>query len=320
MRFFISLLMALILIAGSSLAKADPVSYGTVTADSSASYIDMGDMVVEDWDSFYDFLAQFPHLKKVDMFATYVKKPKIEELAARFPDLEFGWSMVIVEHIIRTDQTAFSTLHGDPSNPQHTGEDFSILKYCKNLMALDVGHNIIKDCSFLYGLPKLRLLIIACNNITDITPIGSLKDLEYLELFWNEVEDLTPLTNLTHLMDLNIVNNYIKDLTPLYEMKQLKRLWIKNYNKHGMLRPWEPVEALRNALPDTYIDNESTSTAGGWRNHPHYDTLYRMFRTTVYEPFEDSWPMDGTETEAGPVQDEADSAEKPQIVVVPAKH
>ena len=121
-------------------------------------------------------------------------------------------------------------------------------------------------------------------------------------------------------MDLNIVNNYIKDLTPLYEMKQLKRLWIKNYNKHGMLRPWEPVEALRNALPDTYIDNESTSTAGGWRNHPHYDTLYRMFRTTVYEPFEDSWPMDGTETEAGPVQDEADSAEKPQIVVVPAKH
>ena len=92
------------------------------------------------------------------------------------------------------DQTAFSTLHGDPSDPVHSENDFSILKYCKNLMALDVGHNIIRDVSFLYDLPKLRVLILACNCITDITPVGSLKDLEYLEIFWNQIGDISPLT------------------------------------------------------------------------------------------------------------------------------
>ena len=162
-------------------------------------------------------------------------------------------------------------------------------------MALDVGHNIIKDVSFLYDLPKLRVLILACNCIKDITPVGSLKDLEYLEIFWNQIEDISPLKNLTHLVDLDIVNNYIKDLTPLHEMKQLKRLWTHHFNMKGMMRPWEPIDALRAALPDTHIDNDSTSTAGGWRVHPHYDVIYRMFRTTVYEPFEDSYPFETEE-------------------------
>ena len=49
------------------------------------------------------------------------------------------------------------------------------------------------------------------------------------------------------------------------------------------------------SLPDTHIDNDSTSTAGGWRVHPHYDVIYRMFRTTVYEPFEDSFPFETEE-------------------------
>lgn len=284
------LLAALVIVSGAALGER--ASFGSVSADTTATYLDMGDMVISDWNGFYAFLEKFPSLEKVDMFATQVKKPKIEEMAARFPDIEFGWTMRIVEHTIRTDQTAFSTLHGDPSDPMHGEDDFSILKYCKNLMALDVGHNYIYDLSFLYDLPKLRVLIVACNCITDITPVGSLKDLEYLELFWNRIEDISPLTNLTHLIDLNLVNNYIKDLSPLYEMKTLKRLWTHHYNMHGMLDPATPMRQLREALPDVHIDNDSTSTAGGWRVNPHYDVIYRMFRTTVYEPFEDSYPLE----------------------------
>ena len=284
------LALMLLFAFAAGLAQAETVSFGGVTVDTDAAYVDMGDMVITDWNGFYAFLDSLTDVKKVDMFGTEVKKPKIEEMAARYPEIEFGWTMRIVEHTIRTDQTAFSTLHGDPSDPVHTGDDFSILKYCRNLKALDVGHNIIRDVSFLYDLPKLRVLILACNCITDITPVGSLKDLEYLEIFWNQIDDISPLTNLTHLMDLDIVNNYIRDLTPLHEMKQLKRLWTHHFNMKGMMRPWEPIDALRAALPDTHIDNDSTSTAGGWRVHPHYDVIYRMFRTTVYEPFEDSYP------------------------------
>ena len=42
------------------------------------------------------------------------------------------------------------------------------------------------------------------------------------------------------------------------------------------------------ALPDTYIDSVSSSVDGGWREHPHFYAIQRMFaKGGQYEPFED---------------------------------
>ena len=299
------LFLILLALMGSALADTDYVTYtndlGTFKAPRDAEAIDLGNLRVpntdDDFKAFRQFLSQFPNLKKVDMFATEIRRPKIEYLANAFPDVEFGWTMVLscsnplhperTPHKIRTDATAFSTLHNNTTT-EHTALDFSILKYCKNLQALDLGHNRITDLSFLYDLPHIKVLILACNiELRDITPIGSLKELQYLELFKNDIHDISCLANCTELVDLNLCFNRISDLSPLQHLTKLRRLWIFNSNNYSDEYPVSPetVRALRKALPDCKVDDVSYSTLGGWREHPRYDTIYEMFWGTEYIPF-----------------------------------
>lgn len=294
MKKWLCALLALLLVLSCYIVfaeQAPTASFKKTSFPTDAEYIDLEKITVGtgDMDAFYAFLAKFPNLKKVDMFSTRIGRLRIEALTSRFPDIEFGMTMVLAKHEIRTDATAFSTLHGYETF-EHNTIDFSILKYCKNLYALDVGHNLINDLSILYELPKLRVLILAGNQINDITPIASLKDLEYLEIFKNDVHNIEALSELPHLVDLNITSNRIKDLSPLQNVKTLRRLWILNSNAYSQVKTLDPVQvlALREALPDTYIDEDSAGTEGGWREGHHYDVIYEMFNTAKrYIPFND---------------------------------
>lgn len=257
-----------------------------------AEEIDLGKVGVaaNEYEDFYEFLRQLPNLKRVDMYKTKVPRKRVEEMAAQFPDIEFGWTMAVGDHEVRTDITAFSTAHSDTSR-RHKNEDFSVLKYCKNLQALDIGHNAVTDLSFLQDLPNLKVLIVVDNQFQDISPIASLTELEYLEIFFNDVRDISCLTSLTKLKDLNICFNRISDISPLHEMTWLQRLWISQYNSHNPTIKPDPaeVEALRAALPDTEVDSTAKSSIGNhWRDHPHYKVLKQMFKTQTYLPFEDS--------------------------------
>ena len=234
--------------------------------------------------------GNLPNLKKVDMFQQPIGRTRRETLQETFPEIEFGMTMIIGgEHYLRTDATAFSTLHGLPGQIWHTSDDFSALKYCRNLYALDLGHNYIDDLSFLYDLPKLRVLILAKNLLTDITPIGSLKDLEYLEIFGNDVSDISILATLPHLADLNITGNRVADLNPLREIRSLQRAWVCRSDKYYLHvnEDAEAVSLLRQTFPEAEIDDFSEGTDGTWRKHPHYFTIQRVFETGVYEPFDD---------------------------------
>ena len=302
---FLLILAAVSLLLFPALAETEYVTYanewGSVKVKKDAVSVDLGKLPVPntdgDYRAFKSFLAKLPNLEKVDMFATEIRRPRIEELAQAFPDVEFGWTMVIscsnplhperTPHKVRTDATAFSTLHNNKTS-EHTAADLSILKYCKNLQALDIGHNRVTDLSFLYDLPHLKVLIVACNlDLRDITPIGSLKELQYLELFKNDVHDISCLANCTELVDLNICFNRISDLTPLYGLQKLRRLWLFNSNNYSdeYPVPREAVRALQQALPNCRIDSVSWSTEGGWRQHPRYDTIYEMFWGSEYIPF-----------------------------------
>ena len=275
--------------------------YGSVTVDKYTEYVDLGSAKLpnddSDFNNLYKFLSKLPNVKKVDMFSTDIRRARIDELVKRFPDVEFGWTMVLpchnelhperTPHRIRTDATAFSTLHNNTCT-EHTAEDFAILKYCKNLQALDIGHNRVTDLSFLYDLPHLKVLIVACNiELKDITPIGSLKELQYLEIFKNDINDISCLANCTELVDLNICFNRISDWSPLEGLTHLRRLWMFNSNNYSdnIPVPKEAVNALRRALPDCKVDDVSYSTLGGWRDHPRYDTIYAMFAGSDYIPF-----------------------------------
>lgn len=284
MKKLLTLLLLLVL-TGS--AGAEPLTFQkTFTADSQAESIDFGDIQVKSIDQLVDYLAQFPNLKRVDMFATRIHPASIDKLAETFPQVEFGWTMRIGDHWVRTDQTAFSTLHGN-SSPQHDEDDFRYLKYCRNLLALDIGHNAVKDVSFLYDLPKLKVLILACNQIEDITPVGSLTDLQYLELFKNEINDVSALAACTELIDLNICFNRITDWSAIQGLPKLERLWLYNSNNWSTSDPVpkEAIAALQAALPQCQIDSTSYSTLGGWRDHKRYYVVYNMFKYSEYVPF-----------------------------------
>ena len=303
------LLAFLLLVCAPALAEEDTVTltfgYNSITVPADSEYVDLGELAVPysegDYARLDKFIESLPNLKKLDMFATDIRKPQIEHLAEKFPDIEFGWTMAIPcvnnsnpgrnLHRIRTDATAFSTYHNSYCT-LHTNEDLSVLKYCKNLKALDLGHNNITDLTFLYDHPDLRVLILGRNNyITDITPIGSLVNLEYLELFSAKVTDITPLLNCTKLLDLSLCNNLIEDLSPLYEMKSLRRLWLWKYNRNApsAIVPKDIENKLREALPDCLINVNSDPSQGGWRNPgTRYDTIKEMFkyRDSEYIPFD----------------------------------
>lgn len=294
MRKILSLLCLLVLAACLPLMVLgeETVKFKKLTVPADAEYIDLGKTVVEakEDEQFFKFLESLPNLKKVDMFSTKLIRRRIVKYAERFPNIEFGWTMVIAAREVRTDITAFSMRNSDRSY-RYGAEEFSILKYCKNLMALDLGHNQLKnDLDFLYDLPQLKVLILVDNTLDDITPIASLKNLEYLELFYNTIHDITPLAELTSLVDLNICFNRIADLSPLTGLTGLKRLWIRNSNSRNVSVKLDPavVEMLEAALPDTYIDSTSSSVDGGWREGSHYECIRRMFKKGgVYEPFPD---------------------------------
>ena len=304
--FWIGLLLLLLC----PLAALADVEFEGLSFPEDAEYIDLDEYVVKDFEVFADFLDRLPRLKQVDMWKNRITAEQCDFLASRFPDMKWGWTMVIKawdhEHLVRTDYTSWSTLHNNKS-AKHTSEDFSVLKYCWNLLALDVGHNNVTDLDFLYGLPKLRVLIVACNSVTDITPVASLKDLEYAELFNNRITDITPLKDLDHLLDLNLCFNRIGDLSPLLGLPNLQRLWLYSCQRTNTVPKGETVDAIRAAMPDTLVDTSHYSTAGTWRytsgdtRHPHYAVIVSMFGEnhlhprTEYVPFRESWPLEGGE-------------------------
>lgn len=284
-RVLIALLLGLAMLAAP--CAAEPITACGITVDTEDTCIDFGDVKVtkEQIPELMEMLDRMPNLTQVDMYASSLKLAETDLLFDRYPDIFFGWTVYIGDHKLRTDITAFSTLHGPTTDPMHSERQFKNLRYFKNLRALDVGHNWVEDISFLYDLPKLEVLILACNDIKDITPIASLKNLVYLELFTNNVRDISPLAGLTNLRDLNIKNNPVTDITPIMSMTWLERFWY-GMNK-GDRVPKEQRDALEAALPDCEIDWINNPTEGTWRQHPHYFALYDFFRTQEYVPFED---------------------------------
>ena len=310
MRKWIIALLAALLALFAGAACADKTFEG-VTVPDDAVYVDFGGTAVRDLNGLADFLAQLPNVTRVDMFANEMRKADCDALAERFPGIRWGWTLVISSrdhrHLIRTDATAFSTLHNNKSS-QHTSADFEILKYCWDLKALDIGHNATESLEWIRNLPKLRVLILACNRVEDISPLADLHDLEYAELFKNRISDLTPLSGLTHLLDLNICFNRINNWDPLMGLTGLKRLWC--YRSGWFWRndeiPRDVVRALKAALPNTEVDSTHYSTAGTWRYlnqktmHPHYAVIVQIFGAdhlhpgSGYVPFADSWPEEET--------------------------
>lgn len=261
-------------------AQGSLTLYDKIQVPLDAQLLDLGETRIVNLDKLRGYLNQLPNLTEVRMPQTRVSLSQLEALQADYPNITFLCQYSLVRGVLSTSQTAFSTLNS-LADKRYPESRFVGLRHSPGLLALDLGHNQIEDLSFLRALPGLRVLILADNHITDLGPLADLPDLEYIELFMNRFTDLSPLAGLSKLRDLNLCRNQIEDITPLLGLTQLERLWLPDNFLSA-----EQKQQLEAALPDTRIQYEwSRSTDHGWRKHPRYDILFRMFKSGVYAPF-----------------------------------
>lgn len=213
-------------------------------------------------------LPYFPCLKKLDMSFCGISDAEMDALNQRHPNISIVWTVTMGMAKIRTDAVFF---YPAGVNYYPTNEEMQKLRYCTELIAIDIGHTRATDCDFLWYTPKVKYLILADTGITDITPVGNLKDLIYLELFNLRIIDYSPLLNCTKLQDLNIGTTH-GDPEPLSKMTWLHNLQWHRADQDPATK--EAVLKLPEQLPDTNVElypkKKARNIGGPWRYLPNY--------------------------------------------------
>ena len=210
-------------------------------------------------------MSYLPDAKQVFLGKCGLDNEELAALRERVRDsYKLVWTVQLGKKLTaRTDATTFMPVR------EHVyyflDEDAYNLRYCEDMLCVDVGHMGLTNIDFVKGMPHLQILILAHNGqLQDISPISSCKELIFLELDWSAVKDFTPLVGCTSLEDLNIGLTY-PSVEPLMQMTWLKNLWM--VDRGGAYQ-------LSQALPDTKIVATANATVGaGWRNLPNY---YKM--------------------------------------------
>lgn len=236
---------------------------------SDVTEIDLSGMYFTSLEEVEQELVWFPALEKVILCNTGTgpKEPFDHETMAAFrekmrPSYKVVWSVDINGLEVRTDDTYFM-----PAKHHKVVTNFQVqnLKYCEDMICVDLGHMAIQDISFVEGMPHLKYFIIVDAPLMFIEPISTCKELIYLEFFWTWINDFTPLLECTALQDLN-VSRTNGDPMVFKEMTWLKNLWING----NALTDAEKKE-LEAALPNTYIKYCYGMMAGnGWRDLQNY--------------------------------------------------
>lgn len=214
---------------------------------------------MEDPAALEEMLPYFPRLQKVIMTDCGLDNETMDALDKRHEDVRFVWTVDVGEVRVRTDSLFFA--------PVKTGQrvyqgQMDNLKYCPDIIAVDVGHMKLTTCEWVEYMPKLQYLIIADSWISDISPLEGCKNLIFLEMFQTLCRDYTPLLGCTALEDLNLCYTY-GSAEPIRKMTWLKRLW------------WDGIgyadQDIAKDLPNTEVNLESGSSTGGtWRQGQRY--------------------------------------------------
>ncbi len=237
-----------------------------------------------------DKLKYLPNLTTADLSNCGLTNEQMEQLIAQFPSVKFVWVIKIGAWEVRTDITAFSKGNRktfpngmgrftEEGKTNFHDEDIQVLKYCKDLVYLDLGHgNRITDVSVISQLTNLRVLIVSMNKIVDISPLASLKNLECLEIYQNPITDISVVTELSKLKYLNCSATYIDDITPLLGLTNLEMLWFVNVRNVTQ----EQRQQLNDTLTNCNICFRANSSGeGGWTGNG----LYIEYQTAFGLPY-----------------------------------
>ena len=237
------------------------ITCGHVTVRTDAREVDFSNVKFGTTDAVEGMLHCFPNLEKAVMCECGIPSEDMDALGKKYPDIRFVWSVWLGDQLYRTDAVYFT--------PNRTGmkvfdSNIEDLKYCVDMVCVDLGHQAVSHCDWAANMPNLKYLILADTRVNNIEGVRGLENLVFLELFQTYyLKDYSPLLTCRNLEDLNLCYSY-GDYTPILEMTWLKRLWWDG-------APWGASEKIREALTETeYNDTSGSSTGGTWRQGQHY--------------------------------------------------
>ncbi|MDD3400107.1 MAG: leucine-rich repeat domain-containing protein [Eubacteriales bacterium] len=249
----------------------------------SDTQVDLTKCRITDLDELKAGLTLFYNSPLIDFSDCSLTNEQLDILRQGTQTAKIVWTVRFKKWKVRTDAVAFSTWQDDPPQVPLSSGDVDCIRYCTELVALDLGHNNIRDISFLEPLTNLKILILSDNKIEDISVLAGLDKLMYIELFLNHIEDLSPLSNKDMLLDLNLCYNHFTSIEPILTCPNLERIWICMNNLTE-----EQEQQLRSSFTNAEFDFTSTSCTNlGWREHPRFKALKEMLKKNiVLAPFD----------------------------------
>nr|MCR5216402.1 hypothetical protein [Lachnospiraceae bacterium] len=220
------------------------------------------------------------NLLYLDMCDCGLSNEQMEELQTEFPNIKFAWRVHMGTWSLRTDALAFSTLHAYANDVRLTNDQAQVLKYCTDLVSLDIGHNDVYDIEFIENMPNLHMLIMVDNfntdqggRFNDLSVLKNCPNMMYLEFFVSGVSDLSFLEYNKEMVDLNISYSPVSDSTYLFDLPKIERLYLECTSI-----PYSDFEKLQETYPDAHlVYYGSGSVDQGWRTHPRYYAMIDMY-------------------------------------------
>ena len=256
------------------------VTLGDQTFDETVTQVDLTAVEVTDLAEVEQKMAYLPNLEQVtfgvcgvdnaawgNSRSKFTASPIPNEDMAAYRDRVRGQYKVV--WTVRLGPSIALATDKDNFMPNHFGvgqlpDSYAYnLRYCEEMVCLDVGHMTLTDISFVEFMPNLKYLILAWTEVKYIEPIRSCKNLVFLELDNSCIRDLSPLVDCTALEDLNLGNTFC-DVTPILGMTWLKNVYFIDGSPSSAYKFSQAVPTAR------VVATGNATVGGGWRRLQNY--------------------------------------------------
>lgn len=238
------------------------VVFGGMEFPMECTQADISDVAVDDLSVVEREFACLPELESLLMNNCNKDNEAMAALRERVrADYKVVWTVKCGQIKVRTDETTFMPAR---DHIMYYGDkEFYNLRYCEDMVCVDVGHMLNRSIEWVEFMPHLKYLVISISRVKDFTPLSSCKELIFLEMSDIEFAQLEPLLGCTALQDLNLGHSR-GDHRIIAKMTWLKNIWWVGLNENG-------ARYIREANPDARVHTVGPRTVdGGWRKLQNY--------------------------------------------------
>lgn len=139
-----------------------------------------------------------------------------------FPDKKIVWRIYLdtgYPFDFLTDEQVLRITYG------LNDENCQVLKYCTDVVYLDIGHNeALTDFSFIGYMTELECLVASLASVTDLSPLRNCQNLIWVELIdCYYLTDMSPLGDVPSIRYLSISETEVSDISATDNLLKLER-------------------------------------------------------------------------------------------------